>query len=130
MNLVSISLKGGQHVGNIREKELFLGYKLLSTKTHRESVDARFYCARSGGSVVYCIVWISGKGVYGRGVGKAGGYGYDKPSAALNGAMLDAGINISDLGGRGSVVMEEAIRAVGTGLGFDPEELLLVKFAG
>ena len=70
----------------------------------------RFY---SSGSTVHCIAWISGSEVYGSGYGKAGGYGYCKESAAMQDALANAGINMSEhWGGMGDSKMREAALAV------------------
>lgn len=87
-------------------------------------VTARIYFP---GSVAYCSLWISGRanGTYGRGQGKAGGYGYHKASAALADAIRDAGIRLTGdvygrepsntpahIGGVGDSAMLEAVEAI------------------
>ena len=123
------NLRDGKSVGRIREKGFIGGYKLVTTgKANIERVDVRFYAAPRG-SVVYCIVWISGNNKWGRGVGRAGGYGYDKRSAALGAALDDAGIMLSeDISGRGDCAEWEAIRAIGDALGY-PVTILVDFYA-
>ncbi|MFX5068880.1 hypothetical protein ABTC68_19770, partial [Acinetobacter baumannii] len=54
---------------------------------------------------------------YGRGQGKAGGYGYHKPSAALADAISDAGIRLSrSISGCGDDVMRDACEAIARAL--------------
>lgn len=123
------NLRDGKSVGRIREKGFIGGYKLVTTgKANIERVDVRFYAAPRG-SVVYCIVWISGNNKWGRGVGQADGYGYDKRSAALGAALDDAGIMLSeDISGRGDCAEGEAIRAIGDALGC-PDAVLVDFYA-
>ena len=123
------NLCDGKSVGNIRDKPLIGGYKLIDAGkkgTLKTLVDVRFYQVKNG-SVVYCIVWISGGEKYGRGVGRAGGYGYDKHSAALADALSDAGVAIdSDISGRGEGAEQDAIKAIGEALGY--RDTILVDF--
>ena len=123
------NLCDGKSVGNIRDKPLIGGYKLIDAGkkgTFKTLVDVRFYQVKNG-SVVYCIVWISGDNKYGRGVGRAGGYGYDKSSAALGSAISDAGITLSQsIDGVGESAEREAILAIGEALGY--ADTLLVDF--
>lgn len=123
------NLRDGKSVGRIREKGFIGGYKLVTTgKANIERVDVRFYAAPRG-SVVYCIVWISGNNKWGRGVGRAGGYGYDKRSAALGAALDDAGIKLdADISGRGGSAEQKAILAIGDALGC-PDAVLVDFYA-
>jgi hypothetical protein len=61
-------------------------------------IDARFY---GSGQRVYCCVWINfpatkkhPDGIHVSGGGYAGGYGYDKKSAALASALEQAGVKL------------------------------------
>jgi hypothetical protein len=65
----------------------------------REIVNARWYMARKsdGASPVYCSIWVNGwhgKKATVTGKGTAGGYGYHKPSQALESAISSAGIKL------------------------------------
>lgn len=74
-------------------------------------VIARIY---QPGTVAYCSLWINGAGRYGRGQGKAGGYGYHKPSAALADAISDAGVTLTgDVYGRAKTDKRCSISGVG-----------------
>ena len=123
------NLRDGKSVGRIREKGLIGGYKLITTeKANLIRVDVRFYAAPRG-SVVYCIVWVNGDSKWGRGVGRAGGYGYDKRSAALGAAIDDAGIKLdADISGRGDCAEQKAILAIGDALGY-PDAVLVDFYA-
>lgn len=84
---------------------------VLDPKTGHAIVTARIY---RPGTVAYCSLWISGTGRYGRGQGKAGGYGYHKPSAALQAAINDAGITLTgDVYGRTKTDKPCSISGVG-----------------
>lgn len=71
---------------------------VLDPATGRAIVTARIYWP---GQTAYCALWISHEQRYGSGQGKAGGYGYHKPSAALAQAISDAGVTLTgDVYGR------------------------------
>lgn len=60
----------------------------------------------------YATIFIR-HGEFRRGAGKAGGYGYHKPSAALAEALNNAGINLSDdISGRGDGLIDRALEAI------------------
>ena len=83
---------------------------VLDPATGHAIVTARIYYP---GTVAYCSLWISAAGRYGRGQGKAGGYGYHKPSAALQAAIRDAGITLdASISGVGDSAMTEACEAI------------------
>jgi hypothetical protein len=99
-----------------RDRELIHGYKVLDGRS--VIIDVRLYMSRSSAaSVVYCALWIQAS-PYGRGAGKAGGYGYDKNSAAVGYAIDDAGITLDkDIDGRGEYAIIEALEAIAQALG-------------
>lgn len=102
-----------------RESSFWAEHALIDLDTSKAVATARFYGA---GSTVYCVLWVSawqhgfpaaGETATCRGCGKAGGYGYHKPSAALQEAMQDAGFTLSsDIGGHGDSAMREAFEAM------------------
>ena len=79
-------------IGSIRSKEIVCGYKALEKSSGRERIDVRVYMGRSSGaSTHYAIVWLHcGEASY-RGIGAAGGYGYDKRGASVGDALADLG---------------------------------------
>jgi hypothetical protein len=81
-------------------------------------IDARFYMGRSSSaSVVYCSVWINCYGYTTSGHGSAGGYGYDKISAALGEALESAGVVLNrSINGSGQT--REALEAITEALGY------------
>ena len=104
----------------IREKEFYYGfYVFADTDRHCPVIDCRLYRGRSKSATVYCCVWISGTGAANcRGLGKAGGYGYDKRSAAVASALRDAGINVDDVSGVGDGAVKDALLAIAKRLGY------------
>lgn len=83
---------------------------VIDPATGRSIVIARFFWPASQ---VTCLLWVHGKTAYGRGIGRAGGYGYHKPSAALGAAIGKAGIVLSQaIDGRGDGLMTEACEAI------------------
>lgn len=77
-------------------------------------VDVRFYMGRSSSaSVVKCAIWIYSTDHHGMGYGSAGGYGYDKQSAALDEAIESCGIKLKErIGGVGDSACVGAIDAI------------------
>lgn len=79
----------------------------------KELVQARFYVTPGRH---YCCIWVNDNRAGG---GFAGGYGYHRPSAALQCALDNAGIVLSEaIDGRGDGAMEAAIMAIGVALGY------------
>jgi hypothetical protein len=108
------------NVTNLRETErdmmrkdnLWREIAVIDPATGAPLVTARLYIPHS---VAYACIWISGRGngTYGRGTGKAGGYGYHKPSAALSEAIDDAGISLDrSISGVGDTAMRDACEAI------------------
>ncbi len=79
----------------------------------RTLVEARFYMGRSrNSSTVYASFWVMG-GDYLAGHAKAGGWGYHKQSAALGGAIRNAGIELdTSINGVGEAAMQDALVAI------------------
>lgn len=87
-----------------------------------EAIVARFY---GRGATRYCVVWVhvwryrpdTGDNIT-VGMGKAGGGGYHKDSAALSDALEDAGFTLSyPFGGHGCGAERDALEAVARWLG-------------
>lgn len=122
---MKVTFKHREHTGNIasnrKEKQgLTNEYCLLVTEkgNTRPLVTVRTY---NTNATSYACVWVYGgsKGVYVRGGGKASGYGYHKASAALQRALDDAGVVLSeDIGGRGETSMTDAMGAIAKALGY------------
>lgn len=75
---------------------------------------------------VHCGVWLHHIGTYQSGHGSAGGSGYHRYSAAMDSALRNAGVHLSeDIDSRGDAAMEAAMVAVGVALGV-PEDTILI----
>ena len=88
-------IKGKQHR---KENGFYQQYSLVDIGRKKEIMVVRFYATNTR---VYCCIW----GLHDlqfSGSGYAGGYGYHKPSAAMQSALDSAG-----------VVMERSIDGVG-----------------
>lgn len=89
-----------------KDDGLFKGYRLIDLKDGKELLDVRWYCPNSD---VYCCFWLEAGEASTRGTGRAGGYGYNKTSAAFNEAIENSGIkNFPTFSGSGC--NEEAIQ--------------------
>lgn len=121
-------------------KEVIQTINLIGYKNgeFKELVTARWYMGRSSSaSVVYCSVWIKGKGFYTSGRGSACGYGYHKQSQAFADALISAGVTLygsayggdrdkqalkekktAYIGGVGDGAISSALKAIGVALGY------------
>lgn len=90
-----------------------------------QPVTLRTYNTQSGGSNSACI-WVSAPNVSCSGSGRATGYGYHIPSAAVAYAIESAGFKLSQaIDGRGDEAIEEAVRAIGVCVGFNESEIFI-----
>lgn len=122
--------------GDYTKKEV-VSYRevVVSTRSGIETpVVCKCYMGRSSSaSVVYANLWIRGKNFYTSGSGSAGGYGYHKESAAVQGAITSAGVTLhgSPYGGErdnnktqtyidgvGDSAIDQALLAITRALGF------------
>lgn len=88
-----------------------------------ELIKVEFY---GTGQTSYCNLWVKYADDGRTGSGKAGGYGYHKPSAALAEAIAQAGITLDEaIDGQGDCAMTSALRAIAKAAGF--EECLTVS---
>lgn len=95
-----------------KENHFYSQMSAIEPSTGKEAVICRFYAPLKG-STVYCCIWIKGKKHHASGAGKAGGYGYHKPSAALQEAIKTAGFKLSEnISGRGDSAMHDAIESL------------------
>lgn len=93
------------------ENHFYQELALINLDTGKVELRVRFYCPNS---VVYCCVWLHHNTIHTSGSGKASGYGYHKPSAAMQAAFGNAGIKLSEhIDGRGDSAMRDAMQAVG-----------------
>lgn len=88
-------------------------------------VDLRIYFT---GSTAYACIWINGKDIHTQGSGTAGGYGYDKTSAAAGEAIKNAGFELSEaIDGRGSQAVTDAVKAIAGAIGY-PNALIVRSY--
>ena len=102
------------------------GYKAISFINGEpvDLVDLRISYTSSG--TAYACVWLYQPVNFDAGIpasgwstgsGSAGGYGYDKGSAAADTAIRAAGVQLSEsINGRGAAAVREAVQAVGEAL--------------
>lgn len=112
------------------DKELIRAFSVIAkdprTGEPCELIAARYWMSRSrSASRVYCTIWVHAK-PYCCGHGWAGGYGYDRKSAALQAAINNAGIELSEnIAGVGESAERDALKAIARAAGADP--LLIVS---
>lgn len=70
-------------------------------------LNVRFYGTQA---MTYCCIWGSINKIYFHAGGKAGGYGYDRESAAFSEALTNAGFNVEGLSATGQ--NEQAINII------------------
>ena len=119
-----------------RDRELKHTYNLVSMRpgeaynaSPRSLVDLRIYEGRSrSASVVYALAWINSLGEYGNGKGSAGGYGYDKYSAAAGEALDSAGVTLSErIEGVGETAIRAALVAIAHAAGYTDGEYGIIE---
>ena len=125
-----------KHLGNAKnmngEKELVQRIVIIDDAGSKQQiVDCRLYMGRSrNASAVYCSIWANGhinnKQAWITGHGKAVGYGYHKPSAAMQSAITAAGFTLTDdngdsmpIDGSGDGAMHDAAIAIAAVLGYN-----------
>lgn len=118
---------------NMHGEKLFTSAIVIVCRaTGHEPVKATVWHSQSKGSN-YATVWAHGKlqGANARhlsGHGRATGWDYHRPSAALGAAFDSAGIKLSDtIAGRGDRAMRDACIAVAVALGYDEAALVAVE---
>jgi hypothetical protein len=78
-------------------------------------VELRLY--GTGNTNTACL-WINHGEIHTQGSGRAGGYGYHRPSAAAAEAISNAGFSLSrSIGGVGDSAIEEALIAIAEAIG-------------
>ena len=96
-----------------RDKMLTTAIVATDKTTGRKIVDCRVYIGKvNSATTFYCSIWIYGEQLY-TGLGKAGGGGYHKASAAMYEALHNAGWAVSEpISGCGDGAMRDAAVAV------------------
>lgn len=90
-------------------------------------ITCRIYMGLSrNSSTVYATVWLHGKEYHASGSGQAGGYGYNKESAAVDTALSMAGVKLSrSIHGTGET--REALEATARALGYRGQLLTITN---
>ena len=129
MRLTAKIEKPAQNGKNFDKKELIRTLTaVVNTKDGLKTpFHAKFYMGRStNASVVYCSLWAFGNNIKCSGHGKAGGYGFHKPSAAMQAALDSAGIKLSlPINGVGSTAMENAAKAIIKAMGYHGQSIIV-----
>jgi hypothetical protein len=115
----TLPAKQTQNAKNLDQQKERVRTLLVIAYPFKTAIEARFWMSRSGdgASPVMCSVWIDNRYA---GHGRANGYGYHKPSAALCAALTSAGIKLDeDIDGRGDDIMDDALIAVCSELGYN-----------
>ncbi len=111
------------------EKETVNSYNVVAVVKGRpvDVITCRIYMGRSrSSSIVYATVWLHGKEYHASGSGQAGGYGYNKESAAVDTALAMAGVKLSrSIHGTGET--REALEATARALGYRGQLLTITN---
>ena len=114
--VVAFNPRNGMNAKAHRKEKAFThSYELLGIDTDgkiRNYASLRIY---QPNTVAYACFWLFAADgpIPCNGSGKAGGHGYDKPSAAASNAFDAAGIKLAqDIDGRGSSAIEAALLAI------------------
>lgn len=84
--------------------------------TMKSAIIMRIYHTKS---TAYACLWVNSNDTHISGGGKAGGYGYHKASAAMQAALDDVGVQLSEsIAGRGESAMIDALVATARALGY------------
>lgn len=96
-----------------RDKMLITAIVVTDKISGRKIVDCRVYIGKSNAAgTMCCSIWVYGEHLY-TGLGKAGGGGYHKASAAMYEALHNAGWSVSEpISGCGDGAMRDAAMAV------------------
>lgn len=104
-----------------KEQVRFKAVVAFDGRDFARPVTARWWMGRSTrSSVVRCTIWASNSHHSFNGHGSAAGFGYHKPSAALQAAIDSARIKLEfPIDGRGDSAEDEALTAIARALGYD-----------
>lgn len=134
--IAKFTAENSKAVNYDNKKEKVSQYVIVDKNTERRIVDCRVYMGHSkNSSTVYCSLWVNIKDLkkpktwqYAgtSGTGSAGGYGYHKPSAAVQDALVSAGIELYDkdkkrqfIDGVGDSAIRSALLAVAYAAGYN-----------
>lgn len=127
MNTIKVNFSRNFNLNHRKENHFQQQYTglVLDGNELREAVTLRIY---GTSAVNYAALWYNNGKKWARGTGKAGGYGYHRPSAAAAEAFEAAGVELeSDISGSGSAAIESAVKSLLCEL--YPERLTFVTIA-
>ena len=105
-----------------KEDQAFYSFSLIDLDAGKERAVIRLYNSATGRLNFACL-WINDP--WASGSGRAGGYGYHRPSAAAHEAFRAAGITLAEpIDGRGDSAIQEAMEALGAHLGIKRATIL------
>lgn len=114
---------GNGIASNRKENNFYMAYQVIAppvkgdtfSPVARVIIDCRFYCTSAASR---CCIWIHSPDAWRSGGAMAGGYGYHRPSAALESALEKAGVKLSQsISGCGESAMESALLAIARTMG-------------
>lgn len=109
-----------------RKENGFYGEYMILSVNDKGSIDKKISLRlyRSQATNTACI-WISGAGEMLSGSGSAGGYGYNRMSAACEDAINNAGFKLSEqIGGVGESAVKEALYAIADTMGWNKPQFM------
>lgn len=109
---------------NRKENNFCMAYQVIAPPVKGDTfnpvarviIECRFYCTNAASR---CCIWIhSTDAAWRSGGAMAGGYGYHRPSAALESALEKAGVKLSQpIRGRGESAMVATLLAIARTMG-------------
>lgn len=121
--------RGAKNLDGTKERVLtLLGFGINDGRIVFFS-EVRIWASRTKplDSALHCSVWVHYAKTLRSGNGQASGTGYHRHSAAMDDALRDAGVELSEaIDGRGDDSMREALTAVGVALGLPRATILIV----
>lgn len=130
MKILEITPKEGLNINHRKEKNFMHSYILVICEDNKmkEIAEMRIYGTNA---MNYACLWVhdSKNDIYCNGSGRAGGYGYHRPSAAASDAFLKAGIKLSEsISGRGGQMIGISLNALAKHLGY--ENIMIIEAHG
>ena len=125
--VLKIETKQNGRMMDSRNREQISHLRFITPK-FEEPITIRAWMSESrNASMVYASIWFHDRTgqIHGSGSGSAGGYGYHKESAAINGAFRDAGVTLKvSFGGCGDSSVRIAIESLARKLGYRSGKVL------
>jgi len=114
-----------------KEKHFYESYTLVTYKRgegFKELIDLRLYATQARH---YAAVWVRQPEDFRSGTGWAGGYGYNRMSAAAADAFRNAGYEFDHgISGRGETAVHAAMWAIARSLGYTDKQFTIINGHG